>query len=303
MVSMVDPDRHRLLSQRRDQALRDLVELDAQVEAGEIPATRAAALRERYETEAAHALEHLAALERQRDAGTATPADTPGRTASSSTNDGAVTGHATTGRRRRLAGAVLAVVVAGGIVATVGGDLADRPDGGFVTGNVTADGGRDLSQVTNAEMEEVVAANPDIVPMRLRLAHRYLDAGDHDRAVDHYLAVLEREPNPEAMSHLGWLLFLDGRVDLAAELLERSRERAPEASETIWFLANVRLYGQRDPEAAVPLLERLLARDDLGQQRSEVEQALDDATDAAAGNRDGATEQDSRPGKEAGDDG
>jgi thioredoxin-like negative regulator of GroEL len=61
---------------------------------------------------------------------------------------------------------------------------------------------RDLSQVTNEEIEQVVAANPDVVAIRLLLAHRYLDDGKMRKAFEHYMAVLEREHTREAMSHL-----------------------------------------------------------------------------------------------------
>lgn len=276
MVSLAVSDRRSLLVERRDQALRDLVELDVQVAAGEISSARARQLRDRYEAEAAHALERLAALDEAPQ-----PDERPTVKANAASGMAAETPTAP-GRRRRIAGIALATVVVLGVALAVGGDLVDRPAGGFVTGNVTGtanveEGGRDLSQVTNAEMEEVVAANPDIVAMRLRLAHRYFDDGAYDKAVDHYMAVLERADDPEAMSHLGWMLFLDGELDLAVDMVTASLERAPEVPETVWFLANIRLYGQQDPAEAVPLLESLLARDDLGASRADVEQALADA--------------------------
>src|SRR5689334_11212450 len=42
----------------------------------------------------------------------------------------------------------------------------------------TTQDGRNLSQVSNEEMEAVLAANPDVVPMRLALVERYLRAAD-----------------------------------------------------------------------------------------------------------------------------
>lgn len=245
------------LEERRDLALRDLAELDAQVDAGEVDQATADHLRTRYESDAAtaiHALQRLGGDDR----------DTDSRTAGQP-------------RRRVLAGvAGLAVIAAVTATVALPTFVGARPDGGFVTGN-EATAGRDLSQVSTEEMEAVVAANPDVVPMRLRLAHRYVDAGEPRKAVDHYMAILDRQPEPEAMSHLGWILFEDGKADLALELLESSRELAPDEPETLWFLANVHLYGHGDPEAAVPLLERLMEREDLGAQRTQVEQVLADA--------------------------
>lgn len=183
-----------------------------------------------------------------------------------------------------VAGAV--VVAAAGAAATVTVATDERAPGGFVTGNEVTDPGtaqRDLSVVTNEEMEQVVAANPDIVDMRARLAHRYLDDGDLDRAVDHYLEVLDRHDHPEAMSHLGWILFTQGRSDLAAPLIERSRELDPADVESTWFMANLLVYGQERPGEAIPLLEGLLVRDELGSdQREDVASVLDDALEALA---------------------
>jgi tetratricopeptide (TPR) repeat protein len=96
--------------------------------------------------------------------------------------------------------------------------------------------------------------------MRLQLAHRYFDQQDLDAALEHYLAVLDREPNPEALSRVGWITFLSGEPELAVQLLEESLARQPDDPVATWFLANVRLYGLGDPARAVPLLEELLAR-------------------------------------------
>ena len=248
------------LEEQRDLALRDLAELEVQVADDEIDEVTAAPLRRTYEADAAAAIRGLEDLER-----------TQGQV------DDDVPRRAT--RRRGLAAASsVAALAAIGAAVALPQFIGDRPDGGFVTGNeAVATQGRDLSEVTNEEMEQVVAANPEVVPMRLRLAHRYLDEGRMEKAFEHYMAVLDRQPHPEAMSHLAWIVFTNGEVDLALQLLEASRARQPDDAETMWFLANVHLYGRDDPDAALPLLEQLTARDDLGVQAEEVEQALEDA--------------------------
>lgn len=247
------------LEERRDLAIRDLAELEAQVRADEIDPVGAAALRARYEKDATAAIHGLRQLD------DASPSDTAHAPPSS--------------RRRSVLALVTGLAVAGSVVAAVAlpGFVEERPPGGYVTGNEATGDGRDLSQVTNEEMEEVVAANPDVVGMRLRLAHRYLDEGENRRAFEHYMAVLDRQPHPEAMSHVGWIVFQDGDIDLAVQLLEESRERDADDAETVWFLANVLLYGRSDADAALPLLEQLLERDDLGAQRAQVEDAIRDA--------------------------
>ena len=255
-------------SDRSDAAQRDLEAIEAQRAAGLLDEKTAERLWVRYAREALAAEEASGAPDGPED-----------------TRD---EGEGEPGRRgpwaRRLG--VLALVAGVAAAATVGLDLTDRGAGEFVTGNeATASSsgapsgqGRDLSQVTNEELEEVVAANPEVVPMRLRLAHRYLDDGELDKAVEHYLQVLEREDDPEAMSHLGWILFTQGRDDLAAPLLEESRRLDPQDPEARWFQANLLLYGQDDAAAAIPLLEDLLRRDDLGEtERADVEATLREA--------------------------
>ncbi|MBW3658621.1 MAG: tetratricopeptide repeat protein [Actinobacteria bacterium] len=252
--------RHAELREQRDQAVRDLAELDDQVADGEIDAATAADLRRRYEADAAAALR---ALER------AGPSPTPG-----------TEGDGRTGRGLLVAASVLAVAVVGGAVLALPSFVLDRPEGGYVTGNEVTAGapeGRNLAEVTTEEMEAVVAQNPDIVPMRLALAHRYFDAGEFRAAFDHYMAVLGRGPDSEALSRLGWIVASDGETALGIQLLERSLRLAPGDPEATWFLANIRLYGQGEVAEATALLEALLEREDLGPYREPIEQSLADA--------------------------
>jgi cytochrome c-type biogenesis protein CcmH len=191
-------------------------------------------------------------------------------------------------RRRDLAVTLVAVVVLAATGFAVTRALVPRPAGGYVTGieaagsgrasPVSADG-RDLSKVSDAELEAVVAANPEVAGMRLALAHRYFDRRDYRRALDHYKAVIARGPDPEAFSHVGWITFVVARrPDLAAQLLERSLERRPDDREALWFLGNVQLYGLQDARAAAATLTRLRALPGLpAADRREIDRLLDRA--------------------------
>ena len=221
-----------LLEQRRDRALDDLIALRGQEESGEIDAETAARLRRRYEAEAAEALR---ALE--------TPTEEPvGRSP----------------RRIALAVAgfsVAAVLVVVGLVKAV----EPRPQGGFATGGPETST-IDLSTISNEEMEAVVAANPDVIPMRLALARRYVEAGDFSAALPHYFAVLEREErNHEALMYMGWMTYLSGDAATGVALLEQSLEAAPGDVLATWLLANARYYGLGDRAGALPLLKAVLA--------------------------------------------
>ena len=86
---------------------------------------------------------------------------------------------------------VLASVV-GGFVLVNGHDAKKSVSTATGTTPSTTQDGRDLSQVSNDEMETVVAANPDVVPMRLALVERYLRAADAEQSLDGKKAQLER---------------------------------------------------------------------------------------------------------------
>lgn len=216
-----------LAEERRDRALDELIALEAQVEVGEITPDQAVTLRARYEAEAAAALRHLDA------AATAPPA---------------------TGRSgRRVAAGVIAFLGLAALV-TVGLVVAVRPGS-----NPTTPSTIDLASVSTEEMEAVVAANPEVLGMRLALARRYVEAGEFSAALPHYLYILERENNPEALMYLGWMTYLSGDAATGVSLLEESLELAPDDALATWFLANALYHGLGDEEAALPLLEAVIA--------------------------------------------
>jgi tetratricopeptide (TPR) repeat protein len=233
---MSDPRRVRL-EEQRDLALDDLIALERQVADGEIGADDATRLRARYEADAADAMRSLDALTDRSEPDGRSPA-------------------------RIALGIGGFVVVAAIVTVALVNAVEPRPEGGFVTGGIAADvsesGGVDLASVTNEEMEAVVAANPDVVPMRLALARRYVEDGDFSSALGHYMYVLERENNAEALMYVGWMTFVSGDAATGAAFIEQSLEMAPGDPVAEWFLANVYLYGLEDADAAIPLLESVI---------------------------------------------
>lgn len=240
------------LEQRRDQALRDLLELEQQRRAGEVPPAAAEALRRRYERSAAEA---LALLEGE---GPTVPPTVP---------------PAGRGRPTWRAGLYAAGVLTAMVAVTVALPPAvqERPAAGFVTGNealgpaaspsaapTSPPAGRDLSKVSDAEMEAVVAANPEVIGMRLALARRYLEQGAFDKALPHYRQVLEAEPgNAVALASLGWVLLQSGDAEAAGSFAARAVSGDPSLPMAWWVQANVRLYGQDDAAGAVDALRRM----------------------------------------------
>lgn len=144
--------------------------------------------------------------------------------------------------RRTLAGVFavgLAVVaIAAFAVVSLNDDSISGVEG-IAQDVLTGEGGRDLSTVTDEEMEAVVAQNPDVVPMRLALARRYFEGGEFDKALSHYFEVLEREQHPEALANIGWMTYLSGVNDVAASYLEAAVQIDPTFLTARWFLGNV----------------------------------------------------------------
>ena len=244
-----------LLAQQRDQALADLVDLERQLAEGEIPDKAAARMRRQYEATAARAIE---ALDAQPDEEAAPePPRTPGRTWA------------------RLAAYVLTAATAIAALMALPQYVAERPDGGFVTGNVDAQppaaestrppqAGRDLSKVTNAEMEAVIAENPNVLDMRLALAERYIKKGKYEKAAQHYGVALKQEPdNPKVQAQTGWLLYLLGDPNGALEFIDEALTIAPGSPEALWYKANILLDGRKDHDAALGILRDLVSREDL----------------------------------------
>ncbi|MFV2000208.1 MAG: tetratricopeptide repeat protein [Acidimicrobiia bacterium] len=215
----------------------ELDEVTAQVRDGDLDEDTALEIRTRYEAE-------LAALEAS------------AASARSTLVDGAGTDEDSPRRRlngRAVAGIALVTVAMVVIGVFAVQSLSNRRivgADGIVGDVVRGEGQVDLSTITNEEMEEVVAANPDIVPMRLALARRYFEEGVFDKALNHYFEILNREQNPEALANVGWMTYLSGRPDIAVNYLEAALERRPDFLSAEWFLGNIYVSLERDDEAA-----------------------------------------------------
>lgn len=271
------------LQRQRDEALRDLIDLERQVAEGEITPDDAATLRLQYESEAVsalRALEHGAPR-----SGFSTDQEPPAGATAEQSARGVLS-------RRVLYAVGLATAVLAGVL--VPQFIVDRPPGGYVTGNEvlqqTGEGAspgadspatdsRDLSKVTNQQLEAVVNANPEVTGMRLALARRYTAASQFDLAVVHYTKVLEQEPkSAQAQAGLSWILLQLEQVEEATELAEQALANDPQLLEAMWVQANILLYGLGDPGAAIETLDQILARQDLQPQvRSQARQLRADA--------------------------
>lgn len=256
-----------------EQVTRDLVEVDEQLETGEIDDATAERLRNAY-------LAERTTLEEQLDGVEAVE---------SSDNEDVEVAEATAGRSRGRAIAGTAIIgIAAVVVAVVAVfSLQEQTPAGDMTDGVATDvlegggtGGQvatGLSSVTAADMEAVVAENPEIVGMRIALAELYVEEGNLPKALDHYLIVLDLEPeNADALVRVGWLTSVSNEPELAEPFLVRALVIDPDYPQAYWHLANVRIE-MGNMKGAIEPLEALLTYEIPTEIRTEAMAMLEEA--------------------------
>lgn len=228
---------------RRRQAERDIAEVRRQLSEGELDSATGERLIVRYRKEISR-IDGREGIE---------PTAGSGGTSEAS-------------RTRRLVGALLLLGVFTGVAVTA--FYAIRPrDGGFITGD--PDGVVDLSEVTNDQMEAVIAANPEvpqIAAMRLRLADRYFEEGSFSAALPHYLEALEgsldRSRRARGLTRVGWMSYLSGSEATAEAYLVEALQIDPRYDEAHLFLGLLYL-NRDDAQRALVHLEPLSEIPDL----------------------------------------
>jgi len=253
------------LAERRSHALRDLEELDEQVATGELDDETAARLRAGYEAE-------LAAVELAAEKAPAAPAEPA--ISGDQPEAGAPEGRSP---KRAIVGALALIGVLTVVIFAAAQVFRSDPEPAPQTPADAA-----IDGASAEEMENIVAANPEAVGMRLALADLYFEAGEYASAIDHYLQVtngeLSVEQESRTLGRIGWMAYATGQVESAVQFINNSLELNPAYDEGKLFLGLVSLYGLEDPAAALPLLEEVNAIPELGDQlRAEVEVALEQA--------------------------
>jgi tetratricopeptide (TPR) repeat protein len=238
----------------------DLRDIEEQLATGELDETTATTLRSRYTTE-------LASVEIADDR-----RDTEASTRSSENS-------------RRIVGTVLLLgtLTVVGILAVAA--LQPRGETGLITGDV---GGVDLEEVTNDQMEAVIAANsalPQVAAMSVALADRYFDESDFPAALPHYLEALNGQLDSgrraRSLARIGWMTFVSGVPDVAENYLQLALDADASYDEAHLFLGLLHLEGC-DPDAARSELAPLLAIDDVPDDiRVDIEVAIGRADELA----------------------
>jgi tetratricopeptide (TPR) repeat protein len=254
------PDRNQ---EQMELVAEELDDLDRQVEAGDLDADTAEELRAKYVAE----LDRLMGERGEQSEPDELDGSTPSPLAGG--RGGRITG-------RTLAGtAVVAIAIAVIGVFAVSSLTGTSTVGaeGVASDVITGNDPVDLSNISNEEMEAVVAGNPEVVGMRLALARRYFQGGDFDKALDHYMVILDTEQHPEALANVGWMTYLSGRPDVALGYVEAALDRQPSMLTALWFLGNIQsALGNYD--AAIAALTVIVESDDIPDDVKESAKAL-----------------------------
>lgn len=241
-------ERHRL-AETAEQARRDLDELDAQLAAGEIDEETGRRLRSTYLRDLAEASARLEALSEA-------PEPPAGRS-----------------RIRMMVGAGILVLGLAVAIGLVGSFVQDRDDGVFQ--GVANTGDVDLDEISNETMEAVIAqaaTDPaladQVQPMRFALAERYFESQEFNAAFLHYQQILESNPPPSlasaALTRVAWIVWVgNGLTELALQTVNQAIDADPANAEAVYVKAQITWCGIGDATAAVPLLEQILASNDL----------------------------------------
>ncbi len=233
----------RLEAQLR-QANTDLDDLDGQLAAGDIDAAIAGELRAKYEAESKSVSAAIASI---------------------SDVDSSRTRRFST---RRAVGVV--ILIGTFVVVTVLAAGAIRPRiGGFITGG-GAGQGVNLDEVSNDQIEAVIAANPEnpeIAGMRVALANRYFEEGNFSDALSNYLGGLDGALAPtrraQALGRVAWMTFLSGETQVAELYLQQALETDPDYAEGKFFYGLVLMDGLARPCDAIVYLEAVSSVEDV----------------------------------------
>lgn len=264
-------DRDRLI-ERRDLVSRDLAELTAQVEDGEIDAATADRLGETYRAE----LDSLDATIGSLPEGERQPEPEPQAAAE-------VDDSRKPRSRRVIAGSLFVIAALTAAIAFAARDTErNREPTAAGPGALTVD----PASVSNEQLETIVAANPDIIGMRMALADRYFEAEEFGSALDHYLHIAENASDQadesKALARVGWMAYTTGIPEAAQQYIEESIRIDPTNAEARLFIGFVTLYGLGDAEAAIPQLEAARGLQNLSANLvAQIEAALEDARQGA----------------------
>jgi tetratricopeptide (TPR) repeat protein len=180
------------------------------------------------------------------------------------------------------AGLLLVVGIGGGVaVGRWSGDMGARAGGPGATPASAPSAG--LSGTGLQALARLADPENAPIPAQLKMAHEALDRGQLDEARRVYQRVLARDPqNVEAITHIGSVLYQEGRVDDALKQVEEALRIDPTYIHALWDRAQYLFHGKRDFPAAARAAEAFLKVVPDGPDADNVRKLLAEAREPAA---------------------
>lgn len=255
------------LEDRRAALLRSLADLEEAHAEGALDEPEYLRLRERTE-------ERMARVLRATDRRDAAATDVATAVAVA---DAESDGHAvatTAAEPRRVPPWAVAVLLGGTVLAVIVASLArdaEPQTQAAATPNATADD-------PLAFFEQRVKDHPDDLAARLDLAHRYLDAGQTEKALSEYAVALDMDPDDaEALAHVGQIFYQAERFDDALKYVDHALRTDPRYPEGLFTRGVILLHGLHRPEDAITAFEQYLEAAPFGVERQTARDLIDEA--------------------------
>jgi len=261
------------LEDRRDALLRSLADLEAAHAEGALEEPEYLRLLERTESRMARVLR---AIDR-RDT-LPPPAGDVGTAVAESEGDGHPTKAVATAEPRKVPAWAVAVLIGGTVVAVAVASLArdTEPQTQAAASNEAA--GDPLTF-----FEQRVKDHPDDLAARLDLAHRYLDAGEPEKALSEYAVALDMDPDDaEALAHVGLVFFQAERYDQALQYVDHALRTDPRYPEALFIRGVILLRGLHRPQEAIASFETYLDAAPFGVERQTAQDLIAEARDSVA---------------------
>lgn len=253
------------LEDRREALLRSLADLEEARATGALEAAEHERLQEETEARLARVVDAI-----ERRAARHAPTGDDGSDAPTADVRTAVAAAAAP-EPRRIPPWAVGVLLTGTVLAVVVASLVR--DAEPQRAAATAPAGDGL-----AFFEQRVERHPDDLAARLDLAHRYLDAGRIEEALEHYGVALELDPDDaEANAHVGMILYLAERPKEALAAVDRALATDPDYPEALFFRGVILLRGLDRPQEAIDALERYLAAAPFGAERGTAQELIAEA--------------------------
>lgn len=136
-----------------------------------------------------------------------------------------------------------------------------------------------------APLLEKLKTDPNNAALLAHVGNLYYDAKQYPFAIDYYQRSLKEQPsNASVRTDLGTAFWYLGDADSAIAQFNKALTYEPNKPDTLFNLGIVKFQGKRDAAGAIATWQQLLATNPNYEAKDKVQQLINQAKQAAAGN-------------------